>query len=105
MLARRDGFGPLREQLREAARVFVVASHFDRRHCALPLQVRCVARCNLDGFGRLLLAGSGLHGAGVFEKLEGMAGLFTPVKARRAEENYRVLNLLAAKARQRLQIL
>jgi hypothetical protein len=46
-----------------------------------------------------------LHGAGVFEKLEGMAGFFTSSKTRGAEEDNRVLNLLAAEARQRLQIL
>ncbi len=105
MLARGDGLGPLREQLRQATRVFVVASHFHRGYGALHLQFRCIARRNLQGLGGLLVAGSGLHGAGVFEKFKGMIGLFTPVKAGRAEENYRVLDLLAAEAPQRFQIL
>ena len=34
-----------------------------------------------------------------------MVGLLAPAKARRAEEDHRVLNLLAAEARQRLHVL
>ena len=105
MLARGDGFGPLREQLRQAARVFVVARHLHGGHGALELQNAGAAGCDLACLGRLLVAGRRIDRASVFQELQGVIGLFAPAEARRAEEDHRVLNLLAAEARQRLQIL
>jgi hypothetical protein len=51
------------------------------------------------------VAGSGLRGAGVLQQFQLVIGLLAPAKARRAEEDHRVLNLLAPETRQRLQIL
>ena len=104
---RREGMvlAQLRQQLRQPPRVFVVAGHLHRRHGALELQLRRLARGDLHGFGRLLMAGSRLRGAGVFQQFQLMIGLLAPAKTRRAEEDHRVLNLLAPETRQRLQIL
>ena len=104
-LPRRNSDGPLGEQLREAARVLVVAGHLDGGHGALALQVRGRAGGDLRRAGRLLVAGRGLAGAGVIQQFERVIGLLAAAKARRAEEDHRVLNLFVAEARQRLKIL
>ncbi len=48
---------PLREQLRQAGRVFVVAGHLHGGHGALQLQLGRAACWDLASLGRLVLAG------------------------------------------------
>jgi hypothetical protein len=105
MTARGYLFGPGGEHMGELAGVFVVASHFDGGLGALELQLRGLTGGDLRGLGGLLVAGRGLHGAGVFQEFQFMAGFFATVKARRAEEDDGVLNLLAAEAGERLHVL
>ena len=94
----------MREQLRQAARVLIVASHLDRGHGALALQIGGVAGCDLNRLGRLLFTGSRLYGAGIIEELQSVIGLFAAMEARRTEEHNCVLNLLAAESGQGLKI-
>ncbi len=51
------------------------------------------------------MAGRGLGGAGVLQQFKSMVGLFASAEAGRAEEDYCVLDLLAAEAGQGLKIL
>jgi hypothetical protein len=105
--ARREGMvhGPIGQHMRQPPRVLVVAGHLHRRLGALELQIRCLAGGNLRRFGRLLMAGRRLRGAGVFQQLQGMIGLLAPAKPCRAEKHHRVLYLLPPEACQRLHIL
>jgi len=50
------------------------------------------------------MAWRGLAGAGVIQQLQLVIGLGLSAKARRAEEDHRILNLLPAEARKRLQV-
>ena len=59
MAPRRNAFGPVGEQLRQAARIFVVAGHLDGGHGALALQIGGLACGDLGNAGRLLFAGGG----------------------------------------------
>ena len=96
--------GPIGEQAGEAAGVFIVARHLDRCHGALALQIGGFACGDFKRLGGLLLDGSGTRGAGVVEQLECVVGLFPSAKARGAEEDHGVLNLLAAKTRKWLEV-
>ena len=60
VLTRGNLEGPAGEQLREAARVLVVASHFNRRNGALALQIGGFAGGYVGWTGWLLVAGRGL---------------------------------------------
>ena len=103
VLSRRDGFGPLCQQLSQSPRIFVVAGHLHCGDCALALQLRGISCRDVLGLGGLLFAGSRLRGASVIQKLQRMIGLIAPTKARGAEEDHRVLDLLAAEPCQRLE--
>ena len=103
---RRNRLGPLGQHAAPAAahpRSSAPSPPPPRRACAAG-QWPLPAAISGDA-GRLLVARRGLARAGVLQQLQFVVGLFAAAKPRRAEEHHRVLNLLPAESRQRLQIL
>ena len=86
--AKRKLHGPLGQHARQLSRLFIVARHFHRSPAALELHFEV----------------SRFRGAGTLEQRQGAIGLGLDGEARRAKEYDSILNLLAPKARQGLEI-